>query len=460
MTANLKRHTSELLPDPHDALRVAVRAARLGVWDWDLASGRMIYSAEARTICGFPQDGDVTFEMVRSVTHPDDLPFTSAQARRALDPLLREQVPYRYRIVRADTSETRWVSAYGEAQFAEKDGQMVAVRYSGTLQDITDQYLAEERLAESNARLQLAIGAAGMAVWELDLSTGTISNSAALNRLCGFAEDATPTLEDFRSRYAPGEQERVAREGEEARARGEKRIQTEFRQIWPDGTEKWLLMRAEVAPSPTGLENRIIGVLMDITERRQSEERLSVVAQELRHRVKNLIQIISFIAARTLRDAENTEVANSTFQARLSTIGKAAELLMGSQDQTDVPLNDLVDGILAPFSSSRHQFATSIPRCAVRGRSITNLAMVLHELATNAIKYGALSTPGGFVHLDCAVADGQLHIRWAERGGPLVTPPKRRGFGSQLLEKGLFRHPDRLELRFEPSGVVCEIFLA
>lgn len=139
-------------------LALATQAASLGIWDWEVATGRMTYSPLAKEICGFAPDHDVTHEDAKAVTHPDDHPRTSAMAQRALDPHIREVLPYEYRIVRPDGS-IRWVIAHGEAVFDEVDGQPRAVRYVGTLQDITERKQAEQVLREQFAILsQLAEG--------------------------------------------------------------------------------------------------------------------------------------------------------------------------------------------------------------------------------------------------------------------------------------------------------------
>jgi PAS domain-containing protein len=96
--------TGDLLQDGESRLRLALAAADLGIWDWDVATGRMVYSQRAKEICGFAQEQDVTFDMAKAVTHPDDYPFTSAQAARALDPEIRDRSPFEYRIVKADGS--------------------------------------------------------------------------------------------------------------------------------------------------------------------------------------------------------------------------------------------------------------------------------------------------------------------------------------------------------------------
>lgn len=125
-------------------LELATEAAELGVWDWDLDSDRFVYSPRARAICGLPVDSDITYNDVVRVTHPEDFPRTSAQAERAFDPAVRDTAPYRYRVVRPG-GEVRWVLAHGRAIFIGNDEHARAVRYVGTLQDITERVMAQER---------------------------------------------------------------------------------------------------------------------------------------------------------------------------------------------------------------------------------------------------------------------------------------------------------------------------
>jgi PAS domain S-box-containing protein len=146
-------NAAALLRASEARLRLALSAADLGVWDWDLVTGEMVYSRRAKEISGFSPDGDVTVEMVRKITHPEDHPVTSAQSRRALDPAVRDREPYEYRIVRPDGA-VRWVNARGEAVFEEVDGETRAVRYTGTLRDITEEREREARLRDSEARLR------------------------------------------------------------------------------------------------------------------------------------------------------------------------------------------------------------------------------------------------------------------------------------------------------------------
>lgn len=438
-----------------ERLRIATEAARIGVWEWEIATNAMDYSPIARAIYGFPPTGPVTFEQVRDVTHPDDLPRTLGMAQRALDPLVRENSPYRYRIYRANDHQLRWILAYGEAEFAEAD--QTARRYLGTIQDITDQIIAEQALIESEARLRLAIEVSDMAVWEVNLETFEVTGSPQLNSLCGFPPDARPTFVDFQSRYAPGEFDRVQKLGAEAEARGENHIQTVIHQLWPDGTERWLLLRAQVAPQVGGLGQRVIGVLIDVTEQQRAERRLEVVAREMRHRVKNVLSVANVLARKTFGDTDRTTLAR--FSERLAALAVATDMLGGGEaDQAD--LRQLIEAVIAPqLPDDRQGFVLSGPDVTVGPRTASNLAMAIHELATNAAKYGALSVDQGSVSIEWNYDGTTLHMRWQERDGPAVSSPPKSGFGTVLLSQALFHAPNTGELTFHPDGVHCDVTL-
>ncbi|WP_353644482.1 HWE histidine kinase domain-containing protein [Mesorhizobium sp. WSM2239] len=445
--------------DSERRLAIATRAAALGIWDWNLITNEMIYSDRAKEICGFPLDEPVNVEMVRSITHPDDLPQASAQARRAIDPQIRSRDIYRYRIRHFATGEVRWVVAHGEAIFEEVDRVEKAVRYVGTLQDVTEQAKAEEAALESEARLRLAMEAADIAVWEVDLANDTITHSPELNRLCGFPEDARPTIEEFRSRYAPGERERLKKEGAEALARGETRLQSEFRQLWPDGTQKWMLLRAQFVPGGQGAGQRVIGVLLDITERKRAEERLKIIARELQHRVKNSLAIIQTIANQSFRGKTDMEEAFGSFSARLRALAAANDAITLG-DFSSAQLVDVVNKATTPYRDPKGDpFVFSGEDTAVSSKKAVAITMALHELSTNAAKYGALSRPSGRVSISWSVSpDGALSLQWREIGGPPVKQPRKKGFGTRLLERGLFaRGEGSVTLLFDECGLKCEI---
>jgi PAS domain S-box-containing protein len=147
----------------------------------------------------------------------------------------------------------------------------------------------------SETRLRLAIEAGRMAVWEVDLLTDTLTGSPEVNRLLGFPPDAEPTLEDLRSRYYPGERERIEAIGRDALARGERFVELEFRFLWPDGSQRWLLLRTEVQLDPAGHPVKAVGVVMDITARKRAEAALQRSEAELKLITDSLPELICFI---------------------------------------------------------------------------------------------------------------------------------------------------------------------
>lgn len=440
-----------------ERLRRALSAAGIGIWDWDMATGEMSYCARAREICGLPAEGPVTIETARSVTHPDDLPHTWRASRQALDPDTRADVSYVYRIIRQDDGRIRWVRARGVAEFAGAGPDEKAVRYTGTLEDITEAEQLRRALIESEARLRIAVDAAQMAVWELDLETDEVTPSPELNRLYGFPPEARPASDDFRSRYAPGERERLEQAGAEATKRGESLFQSRVKHVFPDGAEKVFVVRASLAPEDGTDRKRALGVVFDVTEQVRQEEQLAVAAHELRHRLKNMASIVSVMAGRTWpRDARY-----QSFVGRIRAMTAAADLMFG-REVTLVTVSHVVDRVLAPFREEGDaRFVVGpLPEVSLLEKKASGLAMVLYELCTNATKYGALSSREGQVRLNARLMpEGDLQIDWTETGGPPVSTPDHDGFGMVLLREGALAPPDRIVLDFRPDGLRATILV-
>jgi PAS domain S-box-containing protein len=443
-------------------LAIAIRAAELGVWEWDLRTNEFIYSGRAKQIFGFDSHEQVTRERIIAVLHPDDHQIARDQAARSLDPSLEKRDPYRYRIYRADTGELRWIHAFGEPVFEVVEGKLAAVRFIGTLQDVTDEVAAKERLVQQEARLRLAIEASGIAVWELNLADQSVMHSPELNKLCGFPPDATPSLEEFRSRYAPGERERIEKLGAEARARGDTKMEAEIRHIWPDGTEKWLALRAQLAPGQTAYGGRVIGVLVDITDQKRREEQQALLLSELKHRIKNSFAVSQAVISQSLRGEEVPDGVRSKLLARLHALSVAHD--------------DIVSGawasasLLAVLTRARSTFDEGQgERVRVEGEDVTlnpraalAFSLVFHELFTNSVKYGSLSTQSGYALIEIFPLRDQsnptLRIVWSEHGGPEIGEPTSIGFGSRLLERVLVAEFEAdVRREFRKAGFICRI---
>jgi two-component sensor histidine kinase len=324
--------------------------------------------------------------------------------------------------------------------------------------DVTEARRSEIALRESEQRLRLALDAGRMAVWESDSGTDTIKSSPELNRLFGLPADANPTAAEIRARYAPGARERLLATAAAAVQRGERFAEDELEVIWPDGCHRWLLLRADIEVLGPG-RMRAIGVAMDITARKLADEHQRLLINELNHRVKNTLATVQSIASQSLRGASSPEEARAALESRLFALSRAHDVLT-RENWESAALRDIVTEAMAPYSTSRAgRLHTGGPDVRLPPRMALALAMALQELATNAIKYGALSSETGQVEIRwTADAARHLHLTWEERGGPPVTLPKRRGFGTRLIERSLAQDLNGTAvLAFEPTGLICTV---
>jgi len=229
----------------------------------------------------------------------------------------------------------------------------------------------------------------------------------------------------------------------------------------PDGT------RVPILPHPTPLRDEsgtligAVNMLVDISDQKRAGEQKTRLLRELAHRVNNTFAVILAITQQSLRHASSPAAFAETFTARLQALAHAYNLLL-AQDWAGADLAELAKGQIAPFRpDAGERLKVRGPKVLLGPAQVIALGAVLHELATNACKYGSLSVPDGKVELDweLAVEDGAEHLRliWTERDGPVVKPLSKHGLGSRIIQRGL---PNaRIDWQFTPRGVVCEIDL-
>lgn len=211
---------------------------------------------------------------------------------------------------------------------------------------------------------------------------------------------------------------------------------------------------------PTGELAGYAAVAHDITERKTAEETQRLLLGELNHRVKNTLATVQSIANQTLRRAETPAAFATAFSGRIQALARAHDVLTASTWQ-GADLATLVREQLLIGAAHESRCSCSGPQTTLEAQPALVLALMLHELGTNARKYGALSTPLGRVVVkwaqDRSVTPPLMRLSWQEVGGPPVNPPRRRGFGSLLIEQSIRTCGGAAEIRFEPHGVRCEV---
>ena len=205
---------------------------------------------------------------------------------------------------------------------------------------------------------------------------------------------------------------------------------------------------------------RIVGaskIARDISERKRWDSQQALLLRELNHRVKNTLSVIQSIARNTARPGVPIDQFIEVFEGRLGAMAAAHDQLVAGNWESAV-LDDLVRGALGPHAGARVRLL--LPPVRLDSTLASNLALAVHELASNAAKYGALSTPVGDVTLDGSVVNGDLRLVWRERGGPEVSEPNHRGFGMTLLADVMtHQHGARASLDWQREGLVCTLIL-
>lgn len=199
-------------------------------------------------------------------------------------------------------------------------------------------------------------------------------------------------------------------------------------------------------------------------ERRLSEKQRELLVGELDHRVKNLLTTVQAVARQTFRDKDLTEEALDIFSKRLAAMSGAHQLLL-KDDWQAASLAELVATAIAPFDNpDKTQFRISGPDVLLPSKAALALGMALHELCTNAVKYGALRDPAGLIKItwtddrNLAATDPEFHFIWSEHDGPPVCPPQRKGFGSRMIQQILANEMGgKVHVEYKPNGIVCEV---
>ncbi|MBA1155379.1 PAS domain-containing sensor histidine kinase [Microvirga mediterraneensis] len=324
--------------------------------------------------------------------------------------------------------------------------------------DVTERVQAEESLRESEARFRNLADNAPVMVWvtEPDGRCSYLSRS-----WCEFTGQTPETGLGFGWLDAvhPEDRDWSGRVFREANAKREA-FRLEYRLRRVDGTYRWAIDAAAPRFGEDGAFLGYVGSVLDITDRKQVEEHRELLINELNHRVKNTLTIVQSMAAQSLRQLDHESRPKfQAFEDRLFALARAHDVLT-RENWEGAELREIIDEVVEPYLRQKtSHFDIQGPRVRLIPRTALAIAMAIHELATNAAKYGALSVPSGCVVITWTLTPGaapRLVLRWREHNGPPVTAPTRRGFGTRLIERSLSTDlGGDVQLIYDPSGVVC-----
>ena len=452
-----ERRRHELARGETDArLRSSLDAANVIAWDVDLMSNNVRSTGPVRRMLNRP-NGPLPrdFADMAETIHAEDRDRALAQFWAAA----RTASTFRLEF-RLNSDVLRWVTAVGSI---EHDADGVPIRLRGITHDITDRKNAELELAERDAQLRLAGKGARVGSFAVDIATGTLQTTPGYRAIHGLPEGAQETTHGWRSRLHPDDQPRVDAIRSLAFAERRPEFNTEYRIVGPEGKAQWIESRSLISYDADGRPIRFVGVHIDITERKRAEEQQSLLVAELDHRVKNVLASVAAVAKRTGDRSGSTQDFIAALDRRLRSMADAHALLSRSRWQ-GVSLADLVGQELAPYAAAGNTVMEG-PHVVLTAAATQSIAMVLHELATNAAKYGALSTPQGRVSVKWewrsnGRAPASLKLEWHEQGGPVVTVPQQPGYGTSVICDLIpYELRGTVEIDFASDGVRCLVVI-
>jgi PAS domain S-box-containing protein len=417
-------------------------------------SGRFLHANAA--MCQFVgySEAELLARTVFDITHPDERERDRALLQRMVAGQL-SVFDMEKRYVRKD-GEVVW--AYTTANII-RDQLGRPLRNTAVILDINARRQAEQDLLASKDRLQLAFNVAQLGSYRYDPRHHVFSGDTRSQEIFDFPKNEA-TIEELMKLVHPDDVEMVQANLEAALDPVDpRRSATEFRLRRRNGEVRWAETLGLAYFDGAGNERRavsFVGTLQDITERKEREEKEHLLMREINHRAKNMLSVVDAIAHQTA--TRNPEDFVERFSERVQALSANQDLLVRNE-WNGVEIADLVRAQLAHFADLiGSRIAMHGPKLRLNPASAQAIGLALHELATNAGKYGALSTDAGRVDISWGTDGHTLIMSWTERDGPPVTPPKRHGFGTIVVETMTERSVDgKVDLDYAPSGVAWRL---
>ena len=403
----------------------------------------------------------------QAAVHPDDLPQVQDHWHRSLE--FGQAYEWEYRLRNA-AGEYEWFLSRA-IPIQDLTGKIT--RWFGTSTNIDEQKKSEEAVQMLESQYRLALDAARLGTWQIDLEKRRITWDEGSCALYHIPHDGLYSLaldEAFAMVHPDDREEMQARIAAAASPESDGKYDNQYRAVLPDGKLRWFRSHGQALHVSEGGARRAVslyGVISDVTEHHALEEAQKLLTRELNHRVKNLFAIANGMVSMTARTAKDPKDMATALRGRLSALSRAHELVQPvSATDTgsghDVEFARLIEAVLEPYrQSSQNRIVIEGPSVAVGSNTTTSLALVLHELATNAAKYGCLSCAEGELTIRWTLEGEDVDLLWTESGGPTIdSPPTFEGFGSQLSQRSIAGQlGGTLEREWRPEGLRVHMIL-
>jgi PAS domain S-box-containing protein len=443
-----------------EKLELALQSsAMVGTWDWDLRRDKL--SADERFARLFSVDPELAAEglpvadYLRAI-HPDDRGRVQDEINAAVKQA--GHVSFEYRLVQSDGS-IRHVSASGEVIVGE-DGQ--ASRFPGVVVDVTGQRQAAEALAESETRFRTLADTMPQMVWSTLPDGYHDYYNARWYEFTGVPAGSTDG-EGWNNMFHPEDQERAWEVWRHSLTTGDP-YRIEYRLRHHSGAYRWVLGQALPIRDADGKITRWFGTCTDIHEARLAAEEREIIAQELSHRIKNIFAVLGGLVGLVGRQHPDAARFADSLRDRIFALGRAHDFVR-PHSRASAPrshpatLQSLIAELLTPYmGDGQDRVVFEGEDVSIDDAAATPLALLFHELATNAAKYGALSRADGKLVISTGANGDDVTMRWREQGGPPAATSQASGFGSRLINmsvEGQLR--GKLEKRWEPDGLVVDV---
>lgn len=431
-----------------ERLRLALDVGRLATWDWDMRQGTVAWNTHHYLLQGYrPGEVEPSYAAWAARVHPDDLPGVEAAVEAAREERRDFMFEYRQTLPRG---EIRWCAARGRFFYDEAGA---AVRMIGMMEDVTEARAAQEALAASERELRSLVSALPQTVFRSRGDGARRWVSSQWSAYTGLPEERSLDL-DWLEAVHPDDRAATLAAWKEAAATREYAVDHRIRE-GRTGAWRWHQTRAIPIDAPEGSGDDWVGTSTDIDEVRRLQGRQQTLLAELQHRVRNSLGIIRSIVRRTAETSESVDTMAAHLVGRIEAFARV-QAAVTRDPVGGVDLAGLIeDELLAYATREGPRLHLKGPAVLLGARAAESMSLAIHELTTNAVKHGVLSSRQGWIDVDWSIEGDRFLFSWKEAGGETaLSEPAASGFGLELLLRSLpYDLGAETKVAFDPSGL-------